>query len=95
MYKQRLLRQLSRYLSDEISLTELENWLIANLSTVLSSGDKDAEELSNQLDANLVWLRQGLLTDPEFRSWVAKLFTRWSTTASNSTAFEMTQQWLA
>lgn len=93
MYGQ-LLNQIRLYLDGQVPIADLETWLIANLNDILSSGNKDAEHIANELDADLVWLQEGLITESEFRTRAEKLINPISMTSSNVTSFETTGQWL-
>lgn len=93
MYGQ-LLNQIRLYLDDQVSIADLETWLVAHLNDILSSGDKNAEYIANELNADLVWLQEGLITESEFKAKAKKLINPISTTNSNFTLFETTDQWL-
>ena len=57
----KLLEQTRSYLVGEITLRELENWLITNLQTILDSGDEKAFVIVNELDADLVEFGEGII----------------------------------
>lgn len=67
-----LLERIDRYLRRVATLQDLETWLLANLQKILTSGDVQATTLANQLDADLIDLREGLLDTEAFRARLAR-----------------------
>ena len=63
-----LLEEIDRYLCRVTTLQDLETWLLENLQRILNSGDVQAMTLANQLDADLIDLREGLLDTAGFRA---------------------------
>ena len=61
-----IVRQTEAYLLGRCSTQELEGWLIANLDMILRSGDAWAIKLANELDADLMELGEGLMSEDEF-----------------------------
>jgi len=64
-----LLEEIDRYLCRVTTLQDLETWLLENLQRILNSGDVQAMTLANQLDADLIDLREGLLDTAGFRAF--------------------------
>ena len=62
-----LLNKIDCYLHSQCTHQDLEKWLVSNLQDILDYGDKRAIELSNEIDADLVQLGEGLLDEPVFR----------------------------
>ena len=60
-----LLHRIHLYLIRMLPYLELESWLIEHLQQILDSGEAATIELANQVDADLVELGEGLLTEQE------------------------------
>lgn len=58
--------QIKSYLDDSCSLDDLETWLLVNLTDILKSDDELAKLIANDLDADIVFLKEGLITETEF-----------------------------
>ncbi len=67
-----LLERIDRYLRGAATLQDLETWLLENLNRILTSGDVQAMTLANQLDADLIDLREKLLDVDAFRARLAR-----------------------
>ncbi len=67
-----LLETIDRYLHGVATLQDLETWLLSNLQQILTAGDVQAMALANQLDADLIDLREGLLDTEAFRARLAR-----------------------
>jgi hypothetical protein len=80
-----LLDQIRAYLDGYSTLDDLETWLLSNLGNILASGDKTAEYIANELDADLVWLREGLITEKEFKARAERLLRPALTASTNLT----------
>ncbi len=50
------------YLLGQITIENLEDWLVSNLQKILDSGDQDCIALANNLDVDVVELNEGLIT---------------------------------
>jgi len=68
-----LTQALIQCLSRERSVSELEEWLVGNLQDILSSGDRKAIDIANQVDALLVEMGERLLDEDQFRKSVYAL----------------------
>ena len=62
-----LLTKIDSFINGTISRFDLENWLISSLQRILSSGDSLAIDLANNLDADIVELSMGHLTEQVMR----------------------------
>lgn len=62
-----LLNHIDCYLVEECSLQELETWILSNLQDILDSGDCDAIAVANQVDVDLVELRENLIDEVTLR----------------------------
>ena len=60
---------LNRFVSGSASVVDFQEWLLANLQSIMESGDSDLMEAADELDADLVQLGEALLDE-------ATLFTR-------------------
>jgi hypothetical protein len=85
-----LLRQINSYLVTDSTLTELEDWLINHLQSILDSGDQNAMEIANQLDADLVELSEDLIDISTFNNRLQRyifnaqtIYTEYSFTVSD------------
>lgn len=71
-----LVQVLVQYLSRARSTPELEEWLVSNLQGFLDSGDRDAIEIANQVDALLVELSEGLISEIQLRDGISTIIAR-------------------
>ena len=55
------------YLLLHCTLRDLETWLLSNLQRILDSGEEIAIDLTNDVDAGLVELGEGLIDEVTFR----------------------------
>lgn len=62
-----LLNRMYGYVIARSTLSDLETWLLSNLQQILDSGDDEAIEVANHLDADLVQLGEGLIDEATFR----------------------------
>lgn len=67
------LNVLIQYLGGARSTSELEEWLVSNLQGFLDSGDRGAIELANQVDALLVEMSEGLISESQLRKSIATI----------------------
>jgi hypothetical protein len=71
--------QIKSYLDGSCNLDELETWLLVNLTDILKSDDELAKLIANDLDADIVFLKEGLITETEFNlrlnSYVGFIYT--------------------
>ena len=58
-----LLTNILCYLDGHCSLHKLEVWLLANLQSILDSGDNASIEIANYLDADLIQYGEGLIEE--------------------------------
>ncbi len=63
-----LCNQINKYLDGEQNLDHLESWLVGNLQNILDSNDKTAQAIADELDADFVWLGEGLVDEADLRS---------------------------
>ena len=56
-----LLKTIKSYVLGDITLQELEEWLLSNMQDILDSGDERAIEIANELDADLIELAEGII----------------------------------
>ena len=54
---------LNQILLGSASLDDFQTWLLSNLQSILDSGDSGAIDAANELDADLMQLAQGEITD--------------------------------
>lgn len=71
-----LVQVLVQYLSGGRSTSELEEWLVSNLQDFLDSGDSDAIEIANQVDALLVEMSEGLISESQLRDSILTILAR-------------------
>lgn len=62
-----LLGQVDRYLTGVLTARGLESWLVTNLDAILDSGDQKAIDAANKIDATLIRLSDGELTEWDLR----------------------------
>jgi hypothetical protein len=55
------------YLLLRSTVRDLETWLMSNLQGILDSGDNEAAELTNRVDADLIELGEGLIDETTLR----------------------------
>lgn len=78
------------YLTKERSFQGIETWLVEHLQEILDAPDKNAIELANKVDAMLIEVGEGLLTEEEFRASLSKLIqenhhlSQWEFTSSHT-----------
>lgn len=60
-----------KYLNGFWTLKDLQTWLLSNLQRILESGDRAAIEMANEIDADLVELNEGLVSEMEVRARLA------------------------
>lgn len=82
-----LLYRIRAYLDGSCTLDDLEIWLISNLERILLSGNEEAVRIANELDADLIWLQEGLITQEEFRTHLKRLLEPAPASSSNLTFF--------
>ena len=68
----KLLNRIDSYLLGKISLHHLEEWLINNLQNIIDSADKNAIDLANRVDADLVELTEGLIDESTIREYLQR-----------------------
>lgn len=66
---------LERYLNQQGSLRDIEKWLLSNLQEILDSGNQQAVELTNQVDADLVEFGEGLIDEAMLKDRFARYLT--------------------
>ncbi len=71
----KLLEKVWLYLNGDRTLEYLETWVLSNLQIILDSGDAEAIEIANKLDADLVELGEGLLAEKTLRNNLLYLAT--------------------
>jgi hypothetical protein len=57
----KLVSQINRYLSCKATLRDIETWLLQHLQSILEGGEVEVITLANQVDADLMELREGLI----------------------------------
>lgn len=62
-----LLKYIDLYLLSHCTVRDLETWLVSNLQQILESGDSNAIEVANKVDADLVELGERLIDEATFR----------------------------
>ncbi|MBI4285923.1 MAG: hypothetical protein HY670_08530 [Chloroflexi bacterium] len=70
-----LLNAIDNYLLGYSTRQQLEDWLIANLQSILNSGDQIAIEIANNIDADFVEFDEGLLDELTLRDRLQKYFS--------------------
>jgi hypothetical protein len=55
------------YLSGGLSRDDLELWLVGSLQEILDSGDPESIAAADAIDADLIEVGEGILTEGEFR----------------------------
>jgi len=68
-----LLTHLETYLNDSCPLQQVEEWVVAHLQEILNSGDQEAIQLANQVDAALVEFSAGALDEVVLRQRLESL----------------------
>ena len=56
-----LLAQIDSYLLGRFSLEYLEEWLVSNLQKILDSGEQEAVDLANKIDADIIESSEGII----------------------------------
>ncbi|MEW6141848.1 MAG: hypothetical protein AB1597_01655 [Chloroflexota bacterium] len=74
-----LLKQIECTLNGEISLSALEDWLVSHLQSILDSGDAQAIEIANGIDADLIEYRERILDIEEILNRLQAFLARGST----------------
>ena len=62
-----LKQMLTSYLDNSITMNELESWIVTNLQKIIDTGDKKLNGIVDSLDAYLVEIGEGIVTEEEFR----------------------------
>lgn len=63
-----LVQETNRYLNGEISAAVLDIAAAARIQESVTSQDKDAEELADDIIAGLVWIDEQIITLDEFKN---------------------------
>jgi hypothetical protein len=58
-----ILEQVQAYVAGATTLREMEVWLLDRFDAIMEAGDWDAMVLANDLDADLVEVKQGRLSE--------------------------------
>jgi hypothetical protein len=66
---------LERYLNQQGSLRDIEEWLLTHLQDILDSGNQQAVELANQVDADIVEFGEGLLDEAMLKARFVRYLT--------------------
>lgn len=72
--------QLEAYLDGKITVGKLEGWVVGYIQPVISSGDKRALELLNEIDSTLVERGEDLIDEGEFVATMTALRLRFALT---------------
>ena len=56
-----LLAQIDSYLLGHFSLEYLEEWLVSHLQKILDSGEQEAVDLANKIDADIIESSEGII----------------------------------
>lgn len=70
---QKLLNSVQRYLHGNSTLRDLESWVLSNLQRILDSGDEQAIDWANQIDADLIEFSEGLIDEATIRDHLHRL----------------------
>ena len=65
-----LRNQMDEYLTGQSSIQQLESWLLSNLQTIIDSGDDVANELANNIDADLIQFSENILDEATIKERV-------------------------
>ena len=76
-----LLNQIDSYLTLRSTIRDLETWLVSNLQQILDSGDDNAIEVANRVDADLVELGEGLVDEATLRERFSSYILDYNTIA--------------
>jgi hypothetical protein len=68
-----LVHVLVQYLGGARSTSELEEWLLSNLQNLLDSRDDGAIQMANQVDALLVEMSEGLISEDQLRASISTI----------------------
>lgn len=82
-----LLGRVQSYLYGNFSLSDLAVWFAENLTEILEANDLAAKQIADELDADLIWLHEGLITEEEFRRRLEKLIKPHTIMTSASNKF--------
>lgn len=74
-----LAQMIHRYLIGELRTQELEDVLVAQLQRILDSGDRIAMEVADEMDADLVWLGERLISERMLRDRLWAYLSRLNT----------------
>ncbi|PIU54908.1 MAG: hypothetical protein COS88_06120, partial [Chloroflexi bacterium CG07_land_8_20_14_0_80_51_10] len=77
--RQELRQQILLYLNGHCTLRYLESWVLSNLQRILDSGDEEAIEMANLIDADLVELGEGLVDEKTLLEHLESLLSRYET----------------
>jgi hypothetical protein len=66
MGKNAVLQQLRRYVNRELSLNQLEGWILSHLQSAIDSGDAEYSELMDGIDVLLMKLGDGAISEVDF-----------------------------
>ena len=61
-----LLKKINNYLTGDITLQQLEGFLLSNLQGILESGDAAAIQTANHVDADIVELGENIIDKATF-----------------------------
>ena len=65
---------LASYLNNSITMNELEEWIVTNLQKIIDTGDKKLNEIVDSIDADLVEVGEGILSEEDLRGAVQEYF---------------------
>ncbi len=83
MYSLELREQIARYISSEISLEDLENWLVQNLPRLAVDPRSDDSSLAAAVDLCLVEYSAGLRTEESIKRYLSDALEEFKTVYIN------------
>ena len=81
--RQELHQQIQAFLNGHETLISFESWLMANLQAILDSGDQELIGLANEMDADIVELREGIIDESAFSDHLESLLSQLETICIN------------
>lgn len=83
MVKEQILQAFRSYISGEMPLCRLEDWVVSHLQGILHSGDGDAIALIDEADSRLIEVGEGITSEESMMGWIAGIVSEADTINAN------------
>lgn len=82
--RQDLIRKLSELQARQVSLDNVELWLVSHLQQILQGQDEELKHLADRLDALFIQSGEGVVTEPELDAEIEGIIRNLSTVYERS-----------